>query len=261
MKLTFLGTGTSQGVPVILEDVPATLDLSDRRNWRNRCCAHLEIDGAHIQIDAGQEFRLACLAFGVPAVDYFFLTHEHSDHILGMDDLRQFCRKRGGNAIPVYSSKAGCRRVETIYDYAIRDFSNDGYMALKTIVAGTDFTLPTGTRVQTCLLPHGRLETLALVFTEKSTGKRLAYYTDCHEVSVPAMEMARDVDLLVLDALHQKPHPTHLHIAKAVEIAQMLNAKQTYFTHLTRSVNHATVDEKLPEKINLAYDGLVVNVD
>ncbi|MCR5183358.1 MAG: MBL fold metallo-hydrolase [Opitutales bacterium] len=258
MKLTFLGTGTSQGVPVILEPVPPTLDLNDRRNWRNRCCAHLEIDGAHLQIDAGQEFRMACLAYGVPAVDYFFLTHEHSDHILGMDDLRQFCRSRDGNAIPVYSTWEGCRRVEMIFDYAIRARSHDGYMALQTFVAPEEFVLPSGTRVQTCLLPHGRVQTLGLVFTEAATGRRIAYYTDCHDLTPEAMRLARGADLLVLDALHQKPHPTHLHIAKAVKIAQELGAKETYFTHLTRSVNHASVDAQLPEDIHLAYDGLVV---
>lgn len=258
MKLIFLGTGTSQGVPAILMPPTPELDLKDFRNWRYRCCAHLEIDGVHIQIDAGQEFRLACLKFGIPAVDYFFLTHEHSDHILGMDDLRQFCLKREGRAIPVFSSKEGCERVKMIFDYAIRNRSSDGYMALKPVVAEKDFYLPEGTRVQTVLLPHGRVETLGIVFTEKSTGAKIAYYTDCADVSEEAIALARGADVLVLDALHQKPHPTHLHIAKAVKIAQIIGAGQTWFTHLTRTVNHEDVDAALPPSIHLAYDGLVV---
>ena len=114
MRITLLGTGTSQGVPLIGHPNEG-LDLSEPKNWRNRSCAHIVSDDAHIQIDAGPEFRLACLKFRVPAVDFFFLTHGHSDHILGMDDLRRFCDFKGGNAMPVYASPPALERVRAIY--------------------------------------------------------------------------------------------------------------------------------------------------
>ena len=168
MELILLGTGTSQGVP-LLGHPNDGLDLSEPKNWRNRSCAHLVCDGAHIQIDAGPEFRLACMKFGVPAVDYFFLTHGHSDHILGMDDLRRFCDLRDGKAIPVWTTPEGKARIEAIYPYGIRPQSSQGYIALLPELASAEMTLPCGTRVQTTILPHGpRFVSLGMVFTEKN---------------------------------------------------------------------------------------------
>ena len=182
MRITLLGTGTSQGVPLIGHPNEG-LDLSEPKNWRNRSCAHIVSDDAHIQIDAGPEFRLACLKFRVDAVDFFFLTHGHSDHILGMDDLRRFCDLRGGAAIPVWTTPEGKARVEAIFPYGIRPRSERGYVALEPRLAEPDTTLACGTRVQTTPLPHGpRFRSLGLVFTEKKSGRRIAYFTDCSEV-------------------------------------------------------------------------------
>lgn len=256
MEITLLGTGTSQGVPLI-GHANDGLDLSEPKNWRNRSCAHIVSDGAHIQIDAGPEFRLACLKFGVPAVDYFFLTHGHSDHILGMDDLRRFCDLRGGEAIPVWTTEEGLARVEAIFPYGIKPRSVQGYIALAPKIAPAEMTLPCGTRVQTTILPHGsRFVSLGMVFTEKATGKRVAYFTDCSDVPAAAIELARAVDVLIIDALHQNPHPTHLCFAQALDAAKKMRARQTFFTHMTFRVDYARDSATLPPNVRLGYDGL-----
>lgn len=260
MEITLLGTGTSQGVP-LLGHPNDGLDLSEPKNWRNRSCAHLVCDGAHIQIDAGPEFRLACLKYGVPAVDYFFLTHGHSDHILGMDDLRRFCDLRGGEAIPVWTTEEGKERVEAIFPYGITPKSTLGYIALDPQIAPSEMTLPNGTHVRTTILPHGaRFVSLGMVFTEKKSGARFAYYTDCSDVPDEAIALARGADVLVIDALHRNPHPTHLNFEKAIEAAKRIGAKQTIFTHMTFRIDYARDSATLPPGIALGYDGMKIDL-
>lgn len=260
MEITLLGTGTSQGVPLIGHPNEG-LDLSEPKNWRNRSCAHVVCDGARIQIDAGPEFRLACLKYGVPAVDYFFLTHGHSDHILGMDDLRRFCDLRGGEAIPVWTTPEGKARVEAIFPYGIKPRSTHGYIALEPRLAPPDMTLPCGARVQTTILPHGpRFVSLGMVFTEKKTGARLAYFTDCSSVPEEAVELARGVDVLVIDALHRNPHPTHLCFDQALAAAEATRAARTIFTHMTYRVDYARDSATLPPNVFLGYDGMKITL-
>lgn len=260
MEITLLGTGTSQGVPLI-GHANDGLDLSEPKNWRNRSCAHIVSDGEHIQIDAGPEFRLACLKFGVPAVDVFFLTHEHSDHILGMDDLRRYCDLRDGRAIRVWTTRGGKRRIKEVFPYAIRKISKYGYVALEPHVAPAKLKLDGGTRVRTTILPHGpNFRTLGMVFEEKSTGARLAYYTDCSEVPEEAVRIARGCDLLVIDALHHKPHPTHLCVDGALRAAERIGAKETIFTHMTFRMDYARESAALPPNVRLGYDGLRVTL-
>lgn len=255
-----MGTGTSQGVPLI-GHANDGLDLSEPKNWRNRSCAHVVSDGEHIQIDAGPEFRLACLRFGIPAVDCFFLTHGHSDHILGMDDLRRFCDMRDGAAIPVWTTHEGKQRVKAIFPYAIKPRSTHGYIALSPHVAPRKMTLENGTRVRTEILPHGpAFVSLGMVFTEKSTGAKLAYFTDCNDVPDAAVAIARDADLLVIDALHRNPHPTHLNFEKALDVAKKTRAKRTVFTHMTYRVDYRRDSATLPLGIELGYDGLRISL-
>lgn len=252
-----MGTGTSQGVPMIAFD-DHQCDLSDPRNHRTRTSAHVVMDGHHIQIDAGPDFRAQCLARDIRQIDTFILTHGHSDHVMGMDDLRRFCDLRGGAAMVVYSSEEGMERVRTVYPYAIGERpSFKGYAAFLPVLMPEVLELPGGT-VRSCLLPHGRIDVLGLVFEEKSTGRRLAYYTDCKSVGPRARELARGVDVLVIDGLRPEPHPTHLCIAEAVDVARDLGAACTYLTHLTHHVDHVRVSATLPAGVELSHDGLRV---
>lgn len=243
---------------MIAHDPDGACDLKDRRNWRTRCSVHVEMGGEHLQVDAAPEFRLQCIENGITWIDQFFLTHGHADHVLGMDDLRRFIDLRGGEALPVWGTAEGLERVRAIYPYAIRakpEFKGYPAFALGEMPASLELH---GGRISSCLLPHGRVQVLGFVFEEAETGKRLAYYTDCSEVSGVAWEMAQGADVLVLDALRPTPHPTHMTVEEAVETAHGLGAKQTYFTHMTFMVDHERSSRKLPKGMAFAYDGLRV---
>lgn len=258
MEILFLGTGTSQGIPMIAHDPGEACDLSDSRNWRTRTSAHIRMGNLALQIDAAPEFRMQCLANHIEWIDLFFLTHGHADHILGMDDLRRFIDLRDGHALPVYSTPEGLERVSSIYPYAIRPKPEfKGYPAFDLALMPSRLTTSAGT-IHYTPLPHGRFEVMGLVFEEAETGKRLAYYTDCKRLTPEARELARGADLLVLDALRPMPHPTHMTVHEAVEAAMEVGARQTWLTHMAYYVDHARDSRNLPAGIQFAYDGLRV---
>lgn len=259
MKVVFLGTGTSQGVPMIAQP-KGTCDLANPKNWRTRCSIHVEMGGHHIQVDAGPEFRMQCIQNEIVSVDTFILTHAHADHVMGMDDLRRFCDLNGGVALPIYSTEEALGRVRSIFPYAIGDKPvSVGYPAFAPNRMPKRLELPGGT-VESTLLPHGEVNVLGLVFTEKDTGQQLAYYTDCKALTEEAYQLAKTVDVLIVDGLRPKPHPTHMNIEEAVASAQKINAPQSYLTHMTYGVDHETTEASLPKNISLAYDGLVLNL-
>lgn len=259
MKAFFLGTGTSQGVPMIAQPKEGC-DLSNPKNWRTRCSVHIEMGGHHIQVDAGPEFRMQCIQNEILSVDTFILTHAHADHVMGMDDLRRFCDINGGLAMPVYSTEEGLERVASIFPYAICDKPvSVGYPAFALHQMPKRLELPGGV-IESTLLPHGAVDVLGLVFTEKDTGQQLAYYTDCKILTEAAYHLANSVDVLIIDGLRPKPHPTHMNIEEAVACAQKINAPQAYLTHMTYGVDYEITQASLPDKISLAYDGLVLNL-
>jgi phosphoribosyl 1,2-cyclic phosphate phosphodiesterase len=255
MEVIFLGSGTSQGVPMIACDC-AVCTSTDPRNHRTRASIHVVMDGLHVQVDAAPEFRLQCLREKINRMDFFILTHGHADHVTGMDDLRRFCDLKGGEALTVYSTDEGIGRVLAIFPYAIAERPiAKGYAAFKLELMPPVLELPQGT-IQATLLPHGGLNTLGLVFTEKSSGKRFAYYTDNKRLTQEAVALARGADAVVLDGLRPNPHPTHMSIPEALEVAREIGAKQTWLTHLTHLNDHATTEAELPAGIRLSYDGL-----
>lgn len=229
---------------------------TDSRNQRTRASIHVIMDGLHVQVDAAPEFRLQCRREGVTKMDFFILTHGHADHIAGMDDLRRFCDLRGGEALPVYSTEEGMGRVLAMFPYAIAERPiAKGYAAFKLIEMPVCLELPQG-RIQSTLLPHGGLNTLGLVFTEKSSGRRFAYYTDNKRLPREAVQLARRADAVVLDGLRPQSHPTHMSIPEAIEVAQEIGAAETWLTHLTHFTDHGPDNAALPAGIQLAYDGL-----
>lgn len=255
MEVIFLGSGTSQGVPMIACDC-AVCRSPDPRNKRTRASVHVEMDGLHVQVDAAPEFRLQCLREDIRKLDFFILTHGHADHITGMDDLRRFCDLLGGTALTVYSTEEGMARVLAIYPYTIAERPiSKGYAAFKLTTMPEVLELPQGT-IQSTLLPHGGLNTLGLIFTERSSGKKFVYYTDCKRVPGAAVEAARCADIVVLDGLRDQPHPTHMSIDEAVAVSREIGAARTYLTHLTHLNEHAEVENRLPADVRVAYDGL-----
>jgi len=259
MEVIFLGTGTSQGVPMIACDSPVCLS-DDPRNKRTRCCIHIVMDDLHIQVDASSEFRLRCIEEKIEWIDLFILTHGHADHILGMDDLRRFCDLLGGEALPVYSTAEGMNRVRAIYPYAILDRPLvKGYAAFKLNPMPAKLELEQGT-IESVLLPHGEINTLGLVFTERSSGKKFTYYTDCKSVPTEAVALARGSDVVVLDGLRPMPHPSHMTIEEATTAAGVIGAPVSYLTHLTHLPDHADLEATLPDSVRVAYDGLRIDL-
>ncbi|HNC24217.1 MAG TPA: MBL fold metallo-hydrolase, partial [Opitutaceae bacterium] len=259
MEVIFLGSGTSQGVPMIACDC-AVCRSPDPRNRRTRASIHVVMDGLHIQVDAPPEFRLQCLREDVRRMDFFILTHGHADHITGMDDLRRFCDLIGGQALTVYSTELAINRVQSIFPYAVAERPvAKGYAAFRLLAMPTLLDLPQGT-IQSTLLPHGGVETLGLVFTERSSGRKFVYYTDCKTLTPAAVELARGADAVVLDGLRPMPHPSHMSIAEAVDAAREIGAPRTWLTHLTHVSDHAETETGLPESVRLAYDGLRIRL-
>jgi phosphoribosyl 1,2-cyclic phosphate phosphodiesterase len=255
MEVIFLGSGTSQGVPMIACDC-AVCTSPDPHNRRTRASVHVVMDELHVQVDAAPEFRLQCLRERITQTDLFILTHGHADHLTGMDDLRRFCDLLGGNALTVYSTEEGMNRVKAVYPYTIAERPiMTGYAAFKLLPMPAVLDLPQGT-IQSTPLPHGAMNTLGLIFTERSSGKRFAYYTDCKSVPAEAIALARGADAVVLDGLRPLPHPSHMSIDEAVAVAAQIGGRKTWITHLTHLSDHAQLAATLPRGIEPAYDGL-----
>ncbi|MEO0514566.1 MAG: MBL fold metallo-hydrolase [Planctomycetota bacterium] len=259
MEITFLGTGTSQGVPIIAHQ-EGIIDLENPKNWRTRASVHVVMGGRHIQVDAGPEFRIQCLKNNIRWIDTFILTHGHADHIAGMDDLRRFCDLMGSEALPVYTNEEGERRIRSMYPYAILDKPKiRGYPAFKVQRMPNVLEFPEGT-IESIALPHGSFEVLGLIFTENETRKRFAYFTDCSGVPEAGIARSFEADCVVLDGLREAYHPSHMNFEKAINVAQKIQAKETWFTHMAGTVDHDVVDAQLPEKIQLSWDGLRVEL-
>jgi len=231
---------------------------ADSRDRRTRCSIHVVMDGLHVQVDAAPEMRLQCLREKIRWADLFILTHGHADHIMGMDDLRRFCDLLGGNALPVYSTDEGMARVRSLFPYAIGDKPvSSGYAAFKLREMPAKLELPQGT-IESTPLPHGDMTTLGLVFTERSSGRKFVYYTDCKMAPEAAMALAAGADAVVLDGLRPNPHPAHMTIEEAVATAKKIGAPQTWLTHLTHLIGYKEWTLRLPTGVALAYDGLRV---
>jgi phosphoribosyl 1,2-cyclic phosphate phosphodiesterase len=259
MEVIFMGTGTSQGVPMIACHCEVCTS-GDPRNQRTRSSIHVVMDGLHVQVDAAPEFRLQCLREKIEQMDFFILTHGHADHLAGMDDLRRFCDLLGGTALTVYTTTEGLARVRSVFPYAIAEKPvAKGYAAFKLLEMPAVLELPQGT-IRSTLLPHGSINSLGLVFEERSSGKKFAYYNDCKSVPPQAVDLAKGAQVVVLDGLRPDSHPTHMNIAEACAVALEIGAPLSYLTHLTHLIEHSEWSAKIPAGVQLAYDGLRLKV-
>jgi phosphoribosyl 1,2-cyclic phosphate phosphodiesterase len=252
LNLAFLGTGTSQGVPIIGCDCEVCRS-EDPRDKRTRCSLYIEAPETAFVIDTGPDFRTQCLREKVRRVDAVLYTHAHTDHIMGFDDLRAFCQ--AGRPMPVYGSEQTLRDLERVFVFAFNGENRfPGYVHPAPHVVTAPFRLG-ATEITPLPVPHGRMTTFGYLLCRD--GFRLAaYLTDCKAVPPEVIEQIRGVEHLIVDALRHRPHPTHMNVAEALEVAAAARPGRTWFTHLSHDLGHAATEHALPHEVRLAFDGL-----
>jgi len=253
MRVTVLGSGTSLGIPVIGCKCPVCRS-NNPRNKRTRASILVEADKVHLLVDVGPDFRFQALREGLDSLDAVLITHEHADHINGLDDLRVFGWYRGG-PIPIYCNEDVKRFIEERYFYAFNPPQEGGGVPeLDLHVVRGEFSIG-GVRITPVPVLHGELEILGFRFGD------FAYVTDCSRMTDESKERLRGVRVLILNALRREPHPTHLSLDEAVALARELGAGDTFFTHMGHTLEHEATNKSLPEHFQLAYDGLKIEIN
>jgi phosphoribosyl 1,2-cyclic phosphate phosphodiesterase len=257
MRLTFLGTGTSFGVPQIGCDCPVCRS-PDPRDKRTRSGAIVQDGDATVLIDTPPELRLQLIAGGFSSIDAVAYTHEHADHINGIDDLRMFSVRRR-RPLPVYGPRETLDRLRRSFDYIFDEAAlpyegtSKPTLEIHEIEPGRPVSMA-GVEALPLSFRHGHLRVFGYRF-----GK-LAYLTDVKAIPDAERDQLRGLEVLVVNALWWRPHPTHLSIGEAVEAARALGARRTYLTHLTHETGHAELAARLPDGVKPAYDGLTLEI-
>ncbi len=259
MKLTFLGTGTSFGVPQ-LGCSCAVCRSTDPRDRRTRVGAVVESDGGtRVLIDTPPELRLQLLAAHIDQVDAVLYTHDHADHTHGIDDLRAITNRRD-TALPVYGPADTLEhlasRFQYIFDESMRPLpgTSKPRAVAHPVQSGEPFTVGDLT-ITPVRVPHGAVTVFAYRIGP------LAYVTDAKSLPPDAVQLLRGARVLVINALFRTEHPTHLSLDQALAAAREVGAAQTYLTHLTHDNFHAALEAELPSNITPAFDGLTVRID
>lgn len=257
LRLKFLGTGTSVGIPQIGCRCPACTSR-DPRDRRRRSGVYVRAGSAAFVIDTPPEFRIACIECGVTKVNAVVLTHAHMDHLAGFDDVRRFNTLNGHAVMPCYAAAETIEAVHHIFPY-ITDKPNPLGLYRPMIqfrpVSGS-FTI--GSAILTPLpVVHGPRTNGYLI---EESGRRLVYMPDCAEIPLATKAKMRDLDVLVLDCLREREHPTHMNLEWALEEIAELRPRKAYLTHMCHDVVHAEFSKKLPRHVRLAYDGLEIRL-
>jgi phosphoribosyl 1,2-cyclic phosphate phosphodiesterase len=253
LRVTFLGTGTSHGVPAIGCRCPTCVsdDPRDRR-WRPSILVE-RADGPTVLVDTAPDLRSQALAFGVSRLDAILFTHSHADHLLGLDDVRRFNEIQGG-PVSCYADRLTLTELCRTFAYAFRPGPvGGGIPRLNLFTIAGAFSLG---RMEVVPVPvmHGAQSILGFRFG------RFAYLTDCSGIPDASWPLLRGVEVLAIDALRLRPHPTHFTLAQALDVVTRLRPDRAYLTHICHDLPHAATSANLPAGVELAYDGLKIEV-
>jgi len=254
VRITFLGTGTSHGVPMIGCEC-ATCRSTDPHDNRLRPSIFLETPDARVLVDAGPDLREQALRHRIARVDAIVFTHGHADHILGMDDVRRFNALMDGS-MPCYGDAATLEDIRRMFSYVFDPATPKGGGLPQLDLRVIDGPFSVGDiHLQPVPIWHGRRRILGF-----RVGA-FAYLTDCSRIDEAAWPLLERLDVLVLDALREKPHPTHFSLSDAIATAARIGAARTFFTHMAHDLPHEATNARLPAGMRLAHDGLVLSID
>lgn len=255
IRVIVLGSGTSHGVPMIGCACPVCTS-DDPRDRRSRPSVFVSTPTADLLIDTSPELRLQCVANGVRSADAVLFTHHHADHVVGLDDLRRFnwLMKR---ALPCYGSERTLTGLRRMFAYAFEDAPGSPHSRPELVLC------PIGREpfrvAEQWITPIPLMHGPAMEVFGFRIGN-FAYCTDCNLIPEPSFALLDNLDVLILDALRRTPHPAHFSLSEAVEAAMRINARQTYFTHIAHQLSHASTNLELPASMELAYDGLRIEI-
>ncbi|MFQ3549305.1 MAG: MBL fold metallo-hydrolase [Armatimonadota bacterium] len=253
MNITFLGTGTSHGIPVI-GCCCNVCTSSNPKNNRNRCSLLIENGYKNIIIDTPPEFRIQAVRFNINKADAILLTHSHADHIFGLDDVRRFNEIQNGS-ITVYGSEETLHTVKRVFEYVfVPTQIGGGKPKLNLKVIDKNFEC-CGENIIPIPVKHGKVDVLGYRI------KDFAYVTDCNYIPGKSMDLLKDLDTIVLGVVRRKKHTTHFSVMEALDVIKDLKPKRAYFTHLSHKLEHCELDLELPQHISPAYDGLRLGFD
>ena len=254
LRVRVLGSGTSVGVPVIGCACAVCLS-NDPRNKRLRSSIALEVSGKFLLVDCAIDFRAQMLRDPLPRIDALLLTHTHSDHVSGIDDLRIY-NYRQGQVIPVYSAPNFLADLKTRFHYAFNPLQKGGgvpKLDLRPIQAGAPFDAA-GVPVLPVAILHGKLPILGFRVGD------FAYLTDCSAIPEGSEALLQGLDTLILSALRRTPHPTHFSLEQALAAAKRLRPRRVYFTHIADELEIEATNRALPAWARLLYDGQTLEV-
>ncbi len=259
MKITFLGTGTSVGIPMI-GCLCEACQSSDPRDKRLRTGLMIENEGQRLIVDVSADFRQQALREKIDRLDALLITHCHADHVFGLDDVRPFNFKHG--AIPLYASEITWRGLRRVFSYIFETtYVGGGLPQLTPHTINGEFTV-CGLTVTPFDVIHGNLVVTGFRFRpQKSDGRNdIAFITDCNMIPEESLEKLRGLDMLIIDALGIKPHATHLHLEQTLAYIADLKPRRALLTHMGHQFKHSELCRTLPEGVEPAYDGLQLEI-
>jgi phosphoribosyl 1,2-cyclic phosphate phosphodiesterase len=254
MQLTMLGVGSSAGTPAVGCNC-ATCASGDPRNKRTRCSSLISLgSGENILIDTGPDLRYQALRENIKRVDAVLYTHTHADHLHGIDDLRAFCQIQR-KQIPLYAKEDAAEHIKQKFGYTLRepsDFWEVPVLRIEAIDAPFELF---GVKITPIPVLHGRSHILGYRIGN------LAYMTDVSEIPEASFALLEDLDVVLLDCLREKSHPTHINIEQSLDYISRIKAKQSYMIHMTHDLEYASLSKKMPNGVFVGFDGLKLRVD